>query len=66
VPLEAPTIRVVGNEGRDVRPDILIKCSHLVKINGHLSTNDDELNIDSLNVSVSGGILLLHILKKKI
>jgi hypothetical protein len=30
--------------------------SHLVKINGHLNINDDELNIDSLNVSVFEGI----------
>jgi tRNA G18 (ribose-2'-O)-methylase SpoU len=66
VPLEAPTILVLGNEGRGMRPDILKKCSHLVKINGHLSTNDNEFNVDSLNVSVSGGILLYHILKKKV
>jgi 21S rRNA (GM2251-2'-O)-methyltransferase len=65
VPFEAPTILVLGNEGSGVRPVILQKCSHLVKINGDLSTNDSEFNVDSLNVSVSGGILLYHILKKK-
>ena len=64
VPFTAPTILVLGNEGSGVRPSLLRKCTHLVKIDGiECNSGSDEAFVDSLNVSVSGGILLYHILK---
>lgn len=63
VPLLRPTILVLGNEGHGVRTNILRRCTHLVKIVGMKSTGDSQ--VDSLNVSVTGGILLHHILKAK-
>ena len=64
VPLTAPTILVLGNEGHGVRTNILRRCTHLVKIPGG-SGGGGESQVDSLNVSVTGGILLHHILKAK-
>jgi len=63
VPLLRPTILVLGNEGHGVRTNILRRCTHLVKIAGMKSTGDSQ--VDSLNVSVTGGILLHHLLKAK-
>lgn len=63
VPLSAPTILVLGNEGHGVRTNILRRCTHLVKIAGMTGGGDSQ--VDSLNVSVTGGILLHHILKAK-
>lgn len=63
LPLTAPTILVLGNEGHGVRTNILRRCTHLVKIPGAESGND--FGVDSLNVSVTGGILLHHILQAK-
>lgn len=63
LPLNAPTILVLGNEGHGVRTNILRRCTHLVKIAGSNSLGDSA--VDSLNVSVTGGILLHHILSAK-
>lgn len=64
LPLSAPTILVLGNEGHGVRTNILRRCTHLVKIAG-MTGGETESQVDSLNVSVTGGILLHHILKAK-
>lgn len=64
VPLSAPTILVLGNEGHGVRTNILRRCTHLVKIAG-IAGGEGDSQVDSLNVSVTGGILLHHILKAK-
>jgi tRNA G18 (ribose-2'-O)-methylase SpoU len=61
VPLLKPTILVLGNEGHGVRTNILRRCTHLVKIVGMIGDSE----VDSLNVSVTGGIMLHHILKAK-
>ena len=62
--LSKPTILVLGNEGHGVRTNILHRCDSLVKISGgkgkNVDSNSDD--IDSLNVSVSGAILLHYIL----
>jgi 21S rRNA (GM2251-2'-O)-methyltransferase len=63
LPLTAPTILVLGNEGHGVRTNILRRCTHLVKIPG--AESGDDFGVDSLNVSVTGGILLHHILQAK-
>ena len=56
VPHDKPTILVLGNEGHGIRTNILRKCTHLVRIDG-----GSEGGVDSLNVSVTGGIMLHHL-----
>lgn len=64
---DTPTILVLGNEGSGVRPSVLKTCTHLVKVIGAPNTSEScGLSVDSLNVSVTGGILLHHILKGKV
>lgn len=99
LPMEQPTIVVLGNEGHGIRTNILRRCTHLVKIEGinskqSQSTSSDagteasmsesagggdvlatahgdagadnnqarKAMVDSLNVSVTGGIILQHLL----
>jgi tRNA G18 (ribose-2'-O)-methylase SpoU len=61
--LDKPTILVLGNEGHGIRTNILRRSDQQVKIPtyGEAKSND----VDSLNVSVSGGIILHHILSMK-
>lgn len=61
LPRSKPTIVVLGNEGHGIRANILNRCTHLVKIGqGNIASD-----VDSLNVSVTGGIILHHILQTK-
>jgi len=60
LPLTLPTILVLGNEGHGVRTNILRRCTHLVKVSA--AKNAAKSAVDSLNVSVTGGIVLHHIL----
>lgn len=103
LPVEQPTIVVLGNEGHGIRTNILRRCTHLVRIDGGGSNSDsggivgsvDSMDsvegssgdvlagvesdagagemkkgksdaaaalVDSLNVSVTGGIILHHLL----
>jgi len=59
LPLQKPTILVLGNEGHGIRTNVLRRCTHLVRIPGEGASDE---GVDSLNVSVTGGILLHHIL----
>mmetsp|Transcript_27998 Transcript_27998/g.39837 ORF Transcript_27998/g.39837 Transcript_27998/m.39837 type:complete len:445 (+) Transcript_27998:10-1344(+) len=65
-PMDRPTVVVLGNEGHGVRTNVLRRCSHLVKIAGGKAisgaTDSSEAMVDSLNVSVTGGIVLHHFL----
>jgi 21S rRNA (GM2251-2'-O)-methyltransferase len=73
--LDRPTILVLGNEGHGIRTNILRRCDALVKIpsmisgggsnEGSSSSSSSNADVDSLNVSVTGGILLHHILSAK-
>ena len=54
IPKDRPTILVLGNEGHGIRTNVLRKCSHLVRIDG----GQADGAVDSLNVSVTGGIML--------
>ena len=56
VPKDKPTILVLGNEGHGIRTNVLKRCSHLVRVDGGSADG-----IDSLNVSVTGGILLHYL-----
>jgi len=62
-PLDKPTIVVLGNEGHGIRTNILRRCTQLVSIPG--SGGSDKSIVDSLNVSVTGGIILHHIINAK-
>ena len=53
VSFQAPTILVLGNEGYGIRTNVLNRCDVKVKIDGGRASD-----VDSLNVSVTGGILL--------
>ena len=68
---EGPTILVLGNEGHGMRKNIQMRCNKLIKLDGVYSNsiNSDSNGssegagtVDSLNVSVTGGILMHHIL----
>ncbi|EED88666.1 ribose methyltransferase, partial [Thalassiosira pseudonana CCMP1335] len=67
-----PTILVLGSEGRGLRTWVARSCSGFVKVPGGLnmaaSDNDEDATqagVDSLNVSVTGGILLWHFLSNQ-
>uniref|UniRef100_A0A7S2G1E4 tRNA/rRNA methyltransferase SpoU type domain-containing protein n=1 Tax=Octactis speculum TaxID=3111310 RepID=A0A7S2G1E4_9STRA len=72
IPLEElkpgrPTIVVLGNEGHGLRTNVRRACDVTVRIaRGTRSMKQKEAaelgDLDSLNVSVSGGILLHHLL----
>lgn len=57
VDLKRPIGIVFGNEGSGIRPLVKQKCDALVSI-------PMKQPIDSLNVSVSAGIILYEILKR--
>ena len=61
----SPTVLVLGSEGHGLRTNVLRACSTLVRIprgESAASTAGDALDVDSLNVSVAGGILLYSLL----
>lgn len=67
-----PTILVLGSEGRGLRTLVARSCSGFVKVPGGLnmaaSDKDEDATqagVDSLNVSVTGGILLWHFLSNQ-
>jgi tRNA G18 (ribose-2'-O)-methylase SpoU len=71
---QPPVIIVLGNEGFGIRTNILNRCDVLIRIedkttlNGVTSTNSSNStgnaleNVESLNVSVSCGIMLYYFL----
>mmetsp|Transcript_89405 Transcript_89405/g.144804 ORF Transcript_89405/g.144804 Transcript_89405/m.144804 type:complete len:158 (+) Transcript_89405:332-805(+) len=72
--LDKPTLLVMGNEGRGLRTNVLRLCDILVQIDGGTRVSDlghmmgdseGEDVLDSLNVSVAGGILLHQLLCNK-
>ena len=69
----SPTILVLGSEGRGLRTLVARSCTGFVSIPGGISgvgsgddgdSDDTQAGVDSLNVSVTGGILLWHFLSK--
>lgn len=61
-----PTIVVLGNEGYGVRTNVLRECEFLVEVagdgGGAVAEGATASTVDSLNVSVTGGVLLFHLL----
>lgn len=70
---QKPTIVVLGNEGHGIRTNILKRCNTLIKISKHCPSSDvtnvvevgSDETVDSLNVSVTGGIILHHLLNDR-
>lgn len=69
-----PTILVLGNEGHGMRTNIVRRCTSLVRISKPIATESDDgdetgegggVEVDSLNVSVTGGIILNHLLQSR-
>ena len=61
----APTVLVLGSEGKGLRTNVLRACSDVVRIPRGMSgaaSEDDAALVDSLNVSVAGGILLYSLI----
>lgn len=56
-PLDGPTVLVLGSEGHGLRSLVAKSCTEFVKVPGVPGA------VDSLNVSVTGGILLWHFLQ---
>lgn len=54
-----PTLLVLGSEGHGIRSLVASTCTEFVKIPG--VANQDS--VDSLNVSVTGGILMWHLVQ---
>lgn len=65
-PSAPPTVVVLGNEGRGVRTNVLRECDVVVEVagGGQGATLDTAAasTVDSLNVSVTGGVMLYHLL----
>lgn len=62
--LDAPTVLVMGSEGFGLRVNVRRACTGFLKIPAGLGAEDlKESGVDSLNVSVSAGILLHELLK---
>lgn len=61
-----PTIVVLGNEGYGVRANVLRECEVLVEVagdgGGAVAGGVAPSTVDSLNVSVTGGVILFHLL----
>eukprot|EP00571_Detonula_confervacea_P015157 CAMPEP_0172308202 /NCGR_PEP_ID=MMETSP1058-20130122/8869_1 /TAXON_ID=83371 /ORGANISM="Detonula confervacea, Strain CCMP 353" /LENGTH=704 /DNA_ID=CAMNT_0013020569 /DNA_START=41 /DNA_END=2155 /DNA_ORIENTATION=+ len=70
---DLPTILVLGSEGRGLRTLVARSCTGFVSVpgggGGGFEDEDDrsetQSGVDSLNVSVTGGILLWHFLSKQ-
>jgi 21S rRNA (GM2251-2'-O)-methyltransferase len=68
---QQPTVLVLGSEGSGLRHLVATSCTHFVRIpagGGAVEGDEDDLagpsvaGVDSLNVSVTGGILLWRLL----
>ncbi len=65
---QPPTILVLGSEGHGLRTLVAKACTGFVRIPGSLAASvegDTNAGVDSLNVSVTGGIMLWHFLNGK-
>ena len=75
VEASAPTILVLGSEGRGLRTLVARACTGFVSIPGAggagVAGDEGEggttqAGVDSLNVSVTGGIMLWHFLSRQL
>ena len=61
---ESPTILVVGNEGRGLRPVVRRACRDVLRIDSVAVEGNQfsPVGVESLNVSMAAGILLHQLL----
>jgi 21S rRNA (GM2251-2'-O)-methyltransferase len=62
---DRPILLVLGSEGHGLRTLVAKACTEFVRIPAGAAAPDDEdsvAGVDSLNVSVTGGIMLWHLL----
>jgi 21S rRNA (GM2251-2'-O)-methyltransferase len=61
---DKPVLLVLGSEGHGLRTLVAKACSEFVRIPSGEAADEESSNagVDSLNVSVTGGILLWHLL----
>lgn len=62
---DVPTVLVLGSEGHGLRTNVLRACTSLVRIPRGASAADEAELVDSLNVSVAGGILLYSLVEPR-
>ena len=62
VKITKPTVLVLGNEGHGVRTNVARACDIQVRIEGG---GEGGGEVDSLNVSVTGGILMHFLLSQQ-
>ena len=64
-PTDMPVLLVLGSEGHGLRSLVAKACTEFVRIPAGNEGEDSqvEAGVDSLNVSVTGGILLWHMLR---
>jgi 21S rRNA (GM2251-2'-O)-methyltransferase len=65
---QPPTILVLGSEGHGLRTLVAKACTGFVRVPGSEAASvegDTNAGVDSLNVSVTGGIMLWHFLNGK-
>ena len=61
---ERPVLLVLGSEGHGLRSLVAKGCTEFVRIPaGETENSELAAGVDSLNVSVTGGILLWHLLR---
>jgi len=61
-----PTILVLGSEGHGLRTLVARSCNGFIRIPGsHVSDTSTQAGVDSLNVSVTGGIMLWHFISSE-
>jgi len=59
---DRPILLVLGSEGYGLRTLVAKACTEFVRIPSGSNDSSDDGGVDSLNVSVTGGILLWHLL----
>ncbi|KAL9184944.1 hypothetical protein ACHAXT_002721 [Thalassiosira profunda] len=70
VETDVPTILVLGSEGRGLRTLVARACTGFVSIPGGVGNDGSDggqatkAGVDSLNVSVTGGIMLWHLISR--
>jgi rRNA methylases len=66
---QPPTILVLGSEGHGLRTLVAKACTGFIRIPKNqaafLDSGETSAGVDSLNVSVTGGIMLWHFLNEK-
>ena len=65
---DRPVLLVLGSEGYGLRTLVAKACTEFVRIPSGMDVSSDsgtEQGVDSLNVSVTGGILLWHLLRAR-